>query len=109
MPTYKLIVLTQPVEGREDEYNDWYQNVHLHDVAALDGVKRAQRYRLNDNVAGEEPFPYLAIYEIEADSPDAVIAEMRARPGTDLMKMSDALSPRVYAAVYEEFGEPVES
>jgi hypothetical protein len=24
MPSYKLIVMTQPVEGREQEYNDWY-------------------------------------------------------------------------------------
>jgi hypothetical protein len=27
--TTTMIVFTSPVEGREDEYNDWYDNTHL--------------------------------------------------------------------------------
>ena len=26
---YKLVVMSFPVEGREREYNEWYDNVHL--------------------------------------------------------------------------------
>jgi hypothetical protein len=29
----QFLVFTNPVEGREDEYNEWYDNVHLGDVA----------------------------------------------------------------------------
>ena len=35
MPSYKLIVMTQPVEGREQEYNDWYQGMHLPDLVSV--------------------------------------------------------------------------
>ena len=31
-----LVVLTNPVEGREDEYNEWYSGRHLEDVLAVD-------------------------------------------------------------------------
>ena len=32
MATHRLIVFTQPTEGKEDEYNRWYDEVHLGDV-----------------------------------------------------------------------------
>jgi len=31
-----LIVLTNPVEGKEDSFNDWYTNQNLHDVLKID-------------------------------------------------------------------------
>ena len=51
MPRYNLIVLTNPVDGREDEYNDWYTNVHLDDVLKIPGVVGAQRFRRTSNSA----------------------------------------------------------
>ena len=30
-----LVVLSSPVEGREDEYNEWYSNVHLREVVEI--------------------------------------------------------------------------
>ncbi len=38
MAKYNLIALTNPLEGRDDEFNDWYTNVHLADVLKLPGV-----------------------------------------------------------------------
>ena len=41
MGNYTMVVFTSPVEGREDDYNDWYDNQHLGDViaaAGFDGV-----------------------------------------------------------------------
>jgi hypothetical protein len=29
MAKHVFVVLTNPVEGEEDTYNDWYTNVHL--------------------------------------------------------------------------------
>jgi len=29
MPRYKMVVYSRPAPDREDEYNDWDQNVHL--------------------------------------------------------------------------------
>jgi hypothetical protein len=32
-----VVVLTEPTEGREAEYNDYYENRHLDDVLATTG------------------------------------------------------------------------
>jgi len=62
----RLIVLTNPAEGREDEYNEWYDGKHLQDVLALKGFRAAQRFRFRPGQLGETaPFQYLAIYEVE--------------------------------------------
>jgi hypothetical protein len=29
MPRYKMLLLTEPKKGREQEFNDWYDKVHL--------------------------------------------------------------------------------
>lgn len=108
MPRYKLVVMTKPVEGREQEYNDWYQNVHLRDVVAIPGYQSAQRYRLLRSVVpGADRLPYLAIYEIETDDVDAAVRELSERAGAGGMVISGAMSRDIFAAVFEELGPPV--
>ncbi len=72
MSRYLLLVLTNASEGRDDEFNDWYTNVHLGDVLKVDGFVAAQRFRLADEqlVSGQATaHRYLAIYEVEAEDP----------------------------------------
>lgn len=109
MPSYKLIVMTQPVEGREQEYNDWYQGMHLPDLVAVHGVKSAQRFRLSRTVVADRgPLPYLAIYDIETDDIDKTLDDLKARVGSGQIFVSSALSKENYfGAVYEEFGPEV--
>lgn len=108
MPRYKLLVMTKPVEGREQEYNDWYQNVHLHDVVAIPGYTSAQRYRLlRPMVAGAEKLPYLAVYDIETDDVDSAVRELTERSGAGRMVISGAMSRDLFAAVFEECGPAV--
>ena len=38
-----LLVLSNAVEGKEDEFNDWYSNVHLHDGVKVPGFVAAVR------------------------------------------------------------------
>ncbi len=65
----QLIVLSDPVKGREDEYNDWYTWVHIRDVMRLSpSVVAVQRFRRAAQqlmpVAGSKyPQAYMAIYE----------------------------------------------
>lgn len=68
MGRYTFVVLTNAVEGQEDEYNDWYNNRHLPDVLACEGFVAAQRFRLTE-MDPEQEFPhrYLALYEVETD------------------------------------------
>jgi hypothetical protein len=78
MATYRLLVLSNPVEGREDEYNDWYTDRHLGDIVSLDGFVAAQRFRfVRPRRPGQEPeYRYLAIYEVEEGKLDAAHAAL---------------------------------
>lgn len=82
MSRYKLIVLSDPVEGGEDEYNDWYSNQHLQDIVALDGFVTAQRFKLldpgPDGIGVVPPARYLAVYEIDGDKIDVARAGLLA-------------------------------
>lgn len=80
-----LLVYSRPVEGREQEYHDWYDRTHLRDVVAVPGVRAARRYQAADAVD-----EFLAVYELDGDPAD-VLAELSARFGTDAMVASDAI------------------
>lgn len=64
-----FLVLSEPVEGSEDEYNEWYENVHLDEVIGTSAVTCAQRFKLADSRGAEAPNRYLAVYEVDADDP----------------------------------------
>ena len=103
MAKYRLIVLSEPVEGREAEFNDWYSNQHLADVVAVPGFSAGQRFKLVQRCEGEFKQRYLAIYEIEADDYAGAVQEMQSRAGTPAMVVSEALdSSNVAFGVFEE-------
>jgi hypothetical protein len=94
-----LIVLSNPVAGREDEYNDWYDNVHLGEVLQVPGFVAAQRFVAAPALPGREgpPRQYLAIYELETDDLQASLAALtKAAPGMDISSAIDASSALAY-------------
>src|SRR3954451_9783097 len=42
-----FIVMTEAVDEREDEFNDWYTNIHCHDTMRLKGSVAVQRWKLS--------------------------------------------------------------
>jgi hypothetical protein len=89
-----FLVLTNPVEGKDKEFNDWYSNQHIPDVVSVPGIVAAQRFKLADFQMGNgapSPWKYLSIYEIESDDLKATFDGMNARVGTDQMVMTDSL------------------
>ncbi|MEJ7935313.1 hypothetical protein WG907_13750 [Sphingobium sp. AN558] len=54
-----LLVLSNPRDGRHEDFNDWYSHVHIRDVMRLPGSSAVQRLRL----APDRQFAYLAVYE----------------------------------------------
>jgi hypothetical protein len=80
MAIYKVHVFINPFEGRDAEFNAWYDAEHIPDVLALPGFLRAERFEVHP--LGNEPMRYLTVYEAEADTPEEVLERIRAgQPG----------------------------
>lgn len=105
MADYVLVVYSSPVPGREDEYNDWYNNQHLKDVLAQPGYISARRYKLtNMKLADEMPdasHPYVAMYYMNTDDPQKALDDMKARVGAGIIGLSDAMAQDFLAYCYE--------
>lgn len=94
MAKYTFVVMTNPVEGKESEFNEWYNQQHIPDVLNVPGFVSGHRFRIADVQMGGEAsktFKYLALYEIETDDLAGVMKEMRARGGTPEIVASDAI------------------
>lgn len=108
MDTALLVVLTEPVEGREDEYNAWYSDEHLADVLAAAGFRAAQRFRFAESKLSRRPAArYLAIYEVDADRREEAERLLLETANTEAMPISDALGPRPITWWFESITERV--
>ena len=85
MPKHVFLVRSGPSSPeRTDEYNDWYDNIHLPDLLDVKGVVGASRYRVAKAQQGgpiDGP-QYLAIYEIDIDDVQDFLDDMM-RAATD--------------------------
>ena len=98
-----IVVLTEPTAGREDEYNAYYESLHLDEVLATTGWSSAQRFKLSAQQGMICPLPYLAFYEVEADDPGTVLETLNATRSRRVQ--SDALNKRTAGAwVFSEIG-----
>ena len=78
MPRWLNMVETNCVDAsREEEFNDWYNNIHLPDVLETPGFVTARRYSQKEFRDGRGK--YLALYEIETDDIDKTIALRREK------------------------------
>lgn len=99
MPTFKLVVLTNAVEGRDDVFNDWYDNQHLQDVLACPGFLSAQRFKLEEG-ATPGSHRYLALYDIDAPDMETAMKTLADRAGTPSMELTDSMAADVQALGY---------
>jgi hypothetical protein len=80
--TYCQIVFTAMVDGKEDEFNTFYDNHHAPELAAIPGFVSAQRMILakpsNSSIPASK---YLALFRVET-SDIAAVKQVAARPGT---------------------------
>ncbi|SNQ45804.1 conserved hypothetical protein [Frankia canadensis] len=96
MPQAKMVVYSSPSSpDREDEYNKWYNEIHLAEVCAMPGILSAVRFSMSEaqmvpgvTVAGHR---YMAIYEVDAPDFTALLADMLARSQDGRFTMSDAI------------------
>jgi hypothetical protein len=88
-----MLVFTEPVAGKEGEFDAWYEHTHLPELLALPGFVAAQRWsRSAAGAAGLPGSPHsnLAVYELDGDGEKALTSMMEAH-ASGALHMSDAL------------------
>jgi hypothetical protein len=100
-----LIVYTNPISPqRDDDFNKWYDEVHLPEILATDGFIAAARYRLSDaRIKGMDTpnHRYAAVYELDADDLQNAIDKLLHSAGD--LDMGDSINQSTaVAALWEE-------
>ncbi len=83
--------------SREDEFNRWYDEVHLPDLLKVPHLVTAQRYRVYEHDPrfssgeGVNRPTYMALYEFEADGPPPDFHALYASMATAVPNMGSRL------------------
>ncbi|MDV6286473.1 GAF domain-containing protein [Rhodococcus jostii] len=103
-----MVVLSDPVEGRENEYNEWYSGQHLRETLQTPGWSAARRFVLaKDQLSEHLPKQkYLAVYELSTDDPADALAALRGR--SDAITPSESISPDDVVAVFTPITDRIE-
>jgi len=98
------VVRSNAMEGQEQEFNQWYDAVHFPEVMAIEGFLSAERFELDaENSWGDQPYRYLAIYEIDGDDVAATLENIKNAG----LNMSGAIDlANVHASVFAAVTEP---
>ncbi len=92
--------------GREKEFNDWYDRVHLFDVLETPGIVRASRYEYVNPPEGQPK--YLAMYEVETEDLDRTMAAFSEKVNDIIARgRLSELAVIVNARVYRQITAPV--
>jgi hypothetical protein len=75
MAKYLIIALNGPKPGDDNEatFNRWYDETHVPELLAVDGIVAARRFKV---VKSNTQWPYTALYEIETDDLNTTLAGM---------------------------------
>jgi hypothetical protein len=104
---YYQLVFTDPVAGKEDEYNQWYDKEHEPDVVAAPGFVSAQRYIFSDTQLREKPktTKYFVMYKIATNDIAADFAQYKRLAPT--MPTSPAFGES-FGYTYKAIGSVIE-
>lgn len=106
MPRGILLAFVSPSSADvEQEFNRWYDEVHVPDLLRAAGVVAARRYRISE---AQMPFyaaavaafghSYIALYEVEAEDPQKALLDLEVA-ARDFAN-SDAVDYGTLQAIY---------
>lgn len=105
---YIYVVMTNPVAGKDAEFNNWYTNTHLKDVMKLPGVVSAQRFVVAPENINPAPYRYLAIYDIEISDLSIFIKAQKDAINTPAMVLNPAFDLKgVYSLYFQKLTNKV--
>jgi hypothetical protein len=86
-----FFAFSNPVTGKEQEFNEWYDQVHIPELMAIPGISSAQRFSAH-RAEGDPAHThgYLTIYEIEGD-PAEVMGRIGKAAAAGELNMGDSL------------------
>ncbi|HPG27254.1 MAG: hypothetical protein H6748_14015 [Spirochaetaceae bacterium] len=108
-----MLVLSNATDAsRLEEFNRWYDEIHVHEVLEVPGVVAATRYELDEDqmMPGDDGFGrrFLVVYELESEDlrsvRDAIRATSGQRSHSDLLE----LDPLPALAIFRRLGPRVE-
>lgn len=106
MKKYNLIVLSNPVEGREDEFKSWYLEQHIPDCLRIVGIEKGTLLSTAPEqhpLQQESKWTYMAVFELLTDNVGCILAELNSRLNTPQMPISSAFSfQNFHIQVFEE-------
>lgn len=108
-----MVVLINPSSAaREDEFNEWYDNIHIPQVVErIPGVTGARRLRLSqDQLLPTDALPsrrYLTIYAIETDDLQASADSLGRALGDGTLDMSESVDLSAEGGPLIHYYEPV--
>lgn len=114
MRKFAWYVFTKCDPDHAEAFNRWYDDIHLADLLKVPGIVDAKRLHFADKQIvqrdGEitvcapdalgSQYPYLAVYEIEAEDVEPVLREVTRRSMNGEMEISPYLGD-VHMLVYE--------
>ena len=86
MATCFQFALSNPVSGREEEFNRWYGTDHMIHTVLIPGVLAGQRFHRVEGAWPSGKHDYLTIWEL--DDPAYALAQLAQARGTDAMPIS---------------------
>ena len=75
----RTVVASSPKPGRESEYAEWYDLVHLPDVCRATGVLNGRRLIALDSSPATPPGAQISVFDLDVDDPSSVMAEIMER------------------------------
>jgi hypothetical protein len=107
MERYLFVTYTDCSDpSREDEFNDWYNNVHVPDMLETPGMISATRWE-NIFPRGNKRRKYIALYELETDDIEKFDQTLRenGRRSKERGRLSDLIvldPPEVPRIIYRQ-------
>jgi hypothetical protein len=89
MATCFQFALSNPVSGREEEFNRWYGTDHMIHTVLIPGILAGQRFRRVEGPWPSGKHDYLTIWEM--DDPAFALAQLAQVRGTDAMPISPSV------------------
>lgn len=96
--TAQFVVLSNPVSGKEVEFDRWYDDVHLGEICEVPGVTRADRK--SAPIGGTVQYRSCAIYSIEHEKPQTIVDEIIRRWTSGELITTDAMHDDLLMQLY---------